>query len=81
MNFVATLPRAASDQREHSVQGLAAAGDNALNPRIDSRLWEAACVAKPRRSIFFSATARFLRRCAVFQLPPATFPLKACARG
>jgi hypothetical protein len=81
MNFVAILPRAGWDQREHSVCGGMPAGDNALNQRIDSPLWEAACIGLPRRSIFFTATARILRRHAVFQLPPATFPLKACARG
>jgi hypothetical protein len=59
----------------------ASSGDNALNQRIDSPPRHAAFIVLPQCSIFFSPTARILRRRGVFQLPSASFPLKACGRG
>jgi hypothetical protein len=80
-NFAARPLRAPFDQHKRGTQGPTSSGDKALNQRIDSPPREAARIAMPQLSIFFSATRRILRRSGVFQLPSATFPLRACGRG
>jgi len=77
-NFATTPLPARFDQHEGGAQGPTSSGDKALNQRIESPPQEAACIAMPQCSIFFGATARILRRSALFQLPSATFPLRAC---
>jgi hypothetical protein len=79
-NFATTQLRAAFDQRERSARRSASLGDNALNQRIESPPYEAACIALPQCPIFFGATARILRHHGLFQLPSATFLLNACVR-